>query len=248
MPYSQRTKWGIFSTCRTFCRWAMRYDLAKTSPFERMEPIPKGEAPKAILMPDEMRGLLNLEMQPYMRHWLILSGFCGLRTIEIKRMDWSAVDFDSREIHVAPDVIKRDKLRGRGVRERYVTIPGNALELLPRGQLGPVIPVGKTCFDRHVKKLANFLGYGKWPKKAKEGELAEWPHDCLRHSAASYMLALVNDSGKVAHWMGHTSPAMVNQVYARAVKREQAVDWFSIGLSENVIPIGFPFDRDRAAA
>ena len=181
-----------------------------------MEPVPKGESPRAILTPAQMRALLESDMLPYMRAWLVLGGFCGLRPAEISRSDWGCVNFETQEIHVSPDAIKRDKLRGRGVRERYVHMPPAAARLLPRGLSGPIIPVGKNPFQKHVAALSKTLG------------LPAWPHDCLRHSAASYMLASKEDAGWVAYWLGHTTTKMVYENYARAVPKADALEWWGI--------------------
>jgi integrase len=182
---------------------------------DRMEAIPKGEAKKAILTPAQMRILLKTPAPDYMRAWLVLGGFCGLRPIEVQRLDWSAVDLASKEVHIAPHVIKRDALRGRGMRERYVTMPDAALRLLPAKGKGKVIPVCHSALQRQVGLLAASL------------KLKDWPRDCLRHSAASYRLAETGDAQQVASWLGHTTTAMVYQAYARAVPRESAVEWWA---------------------
>lgn len=215
LPLAQRTRHGVFSSCRTFYRWAIRYDYAQKNPLDKMEPIPKGESPRAILSPAQMRKLLKTKMPGCVRAWLVLGGFCGLRPIEVYRLDWSAVDLATKEIHVGGDVIKRDALRGRGMRERYVTIPDNALALL-RPAKGPVVPMTKGAFQREVAKLSKKLG------------LSAWPHDCLRHSAASYMLAKCGDAGIVAAWLGHTTTRMVYEAYARAVPKAQGEEWYAI--------------------
>ena len=137
---AQRTRYGVFSTCRTFYRWAIRYGYAEKNPFDRMEVIPKGEASKATLSPAQMRKLLSSKIPEHMRAWLVLGGFCGLRTEEIIRMDWSAVNLGAKEIHVSPEVIKKT----RGMRERYAEIPENAVKILRvcRGT-GPILPIGR---------------------------------------------------------------------------------------------------------
>ena len=212
MPAAQRTKHGVFSSCRSFFRWALRYGYAESSPFDRMEPIPKGDSPKAILTPGQMDAILDSQMPSYVRFWLILGGFCGLRPVEVYRLDWSAVDLDAKEIHVGRDVIKKT----RGMRERYVEIPQRALDLLPTGMSGPVVPVHRSNFQIQVAKLSKILG------------VPAWPRDCLRHSAASYMLALKGDAGWVANWLGHTTTKMVYEAYARAVPRADALKWYAI--------------------
>jgi|GEM_PF-963082 len=234
LPLAQRTKHGIFTTCRTAYRWGMRYDFATRSPFERMEPIPKGEATKAILTPAQMEMLLEQTMPVYVRAWLVLGGFCGLRPAEIYRSDWSAVDWKAAEFHVTKDAIKRDRMRQRGLRERIVEMPEAALRLLPRGETGPIVPVSANTFQVHVSRLAAKLA-GK-----DVGKGAEWPHDCLRHSAATYMLAIKGDAGPVAKWLGHTTTKMVHDNYTRDVPKRVAVKWWAMGLpdgGENVISI-----------
>jgi integrase len=238
LPLAQRTKHGVFSTCRTFYRWAVRYDYAEKNPFDKMELVPKGDASKAILTPEEMAALLDSKMPDYVRSWLILGGFCGLRPIEIARSDWSAVNFETKEIHVSPQVIKRDALRGRGMRERYVQIPDTAMRLLPRGLKGSIIPVVTNTMQAHVRTLAVILAKMRGEATGKRRlvshgrarivSTAKWPHDCLRHSAASYMLASRGDAGIVAAWLGHTSTKMVYENYARAVPKEQAAQWWGI--------------------
>ena len=235
---AQRTRHGIFSSCRTFYRWANRYDYTPANPFEKMEFIPKGEATKEILTPAEMRALLESKMPDYLRAWLVLGGFCGLRPIEVTRSDWAAVNFETREFHVSPDASKRDKLRGRGVRERYVAIPETALRLIPHGLAGPSIPVAANTLQSHVRQLAVILAKMRGEPTGKRKivahgrirfvDTANWPHDCLRHSAASYMLAIKEDAGWVAYWLGHTTTKTVYENYARAVPKAAAVEWWGI--------------------
>jgi integrase len=147
------------------------------------------------------------------RAWLILGGFCGLRLIEVTRSDWSAVDWGAKEFHVRPEATKRDKLRNRGIRERIVAMPDVAIRLLPKDQTGPIVPVSPTTMQEQVCKLAVALAKHRgeplrtkkhWRRgKVSEIETADWPHDCLRHSAATYMLAVENEAGPVAKFLGH---------------------------------------------
>lgn len=232
LKLAQRTKHGIFTTCRTFYRWAMRYDLATRSPFERMEPIPKGEAPREILTPHQMRTALDAARQidACLVNFLVLGGFCGLRPCEVMRLRWKDINFETGEIHIRPDVIKRDKMRGRGMRERYVTIPATARRFLIPERNTMVIPMGDRNFQYHFKKIVAAL------------DLKTWPHDCLRHSAASYALADWDSADRVAKWLGHTTTKMVYENYARAVPVAQAREWWAIGAPE-VLP-----DESRCAA
>lgn len=224
---AQRTRWGVYSSGRTFYKWALRYGYATTSPFERMEPIPKGEAPKAILTPEQMTAALHL-CSGFTRDFLVLGGFCGLRPIEVFRSDWSAMNFKTKEFHVRPDVIKRDNFRGRGIKERFVHVPPVALALLSRGKEGKIIPMSQRNFQPRIGNIAKALGL-------MNGEKIGWPHDCLRHSAATYRLAELEDAAKVANWLGHTTTAQVHESYAKAIPKGESVKWWAIQLDSLAI-------------
>lgn len=217
---SQRTRYGIFSDCRTFYRWMLRYGFASTNPFDRMEPISSGESPKEILSVSEMKAVLKAcdDRPGYIRAWVVLSGFAGLRTVEVMRMDWSCVNLEAGEIHVPRTASKKSK---KGVRERYVAIVDALRRVI--GDVPPsgkIIPVAKTTFHDQVANLRKAI------------HRKRWPHDCLRHSYASYYLAEHESAEKTAHQLGHTSSKMVHKHYAAAVKKAEAAKWWAIGLPE----------------
>lgn len=57
----------------------------------------------------------------------------------------------------------------------------------------------------------------------------EWPHDALRHTAASYLLAHTQDAGKVANWLGHEdSPRMLHTKYFGLVRQAEAQEWIAL--------------------
>lgn len=225
LPLQPRTIWGVYTTGRTLARWAVRFRFASVNPFEAMGPPDKGDPQKVILTVEQMKRLLDVKKvakainaapPSYMIAWIALGAFAGLRSEEILRMTWDQVDFESGEIHVPDFAIK--KTRG-GMRERYVKMLPAFLKLCPRGENGAkIVPVSRTTFHYHATRLAGILGE------------SSWPHNCLRHSFASYHLAMWEDAGKTAHQMGHTSTAMVHQNYARAVKKEEAEKWWGIGV------------------
>ena len=132
------------------------------------------------------------------------------------RSDWSAMNFDTCEFHVTGEAIKRDKLHGRGIPERYVQVPETAMRLLTRGQTGRIVPMGIRAFSKRIAQMKEILG------------LDTWPHDCLRHSAGTYMLAEKGDGAWVANWMGHTNIKMLMRNYARAVPKAVAVEWWAL--------------------
>lgn len=207
---NENTRARDFRYLRLFCNWAYRMELIEKNPVVRLE-SPRSTPSRGILTPEQMADLLAQEMPDWLRAHLVLGGFAGLRTEEMLRMDWGAVDVAEGEIHVAPGVQKDSG----GWRERYVAFTEPLRRLLVVGT-GAVLPVNKTAFFKARRELAEKVGWAGWPK------------NCLRHSFASYHLAECGNAAQTAHQMGHTSSAMVYRTYARAVRKAQAARWWGI--------------------
>jgi len=59
-------------------------------------------------------------------------------------------------------------------------------------------------------------------------EIEVWPMDVLRHSFASYHLAMHTDIDGTALQLGHTSTKMLFQHYREAVKPTAAKEWWAL--------------------
>jgi hypothetical protein len=72
---------------------------------------------------------------------------------------------------------------------------------------------------------------------AKKRRVA-WPHNCLRHSYASYRVAGVADTARVALEMGN-SPQKLMTNYRELVDEHEAQAWFSIAPKrpKNILPL-----------
>ncbi len=225
--WSRRTQWNAFAYLRTFLRWCTRRELMAKNPAERLaEEIQKPESSLEILSCEEMRLLLGLTKRDgVMRSFVVLGAFAGLRSAELMRIEWADINRDEREIHVRPGVIKKT----RGVRERYTTINATCARWLPENGKGKIIPHTQRAFARRSEKLISRMrrvmtrckiaGVERWN---------DWPQNCLRHSFASYLLAVKQDAGFVAYQMGHTSADMIYKTYASAVRKSDAEKWWGI--------------------
>lgn len=176
-------------------------------------PAPKTSPARNILTPEQMRLLLELELPDYVRAYLVLGGFAGLRTEEMLRMDWGSVDCQTGQIHVAPGVMKDSG----GYDQRIVdfTEPLRRRRAWLRKQSGPVIPMASETFHGHKRRVF-------------QGVLATWPDNCLRHSFATYHLARAKNAGLTAFQLGHTSAAMVQKVYAVPAAMADWRAWWAI--------------------
>jgi integrase len=226
--WGARSRWNALGYVRAFLAWCERRDLIASNPAKKLsQEARRPDATKQILSPDEMRLLLRLtRREPVMRAFLVLGGFAGIRTAEIQRMDWRDISSAHGEIHVRPDAIK--KTRG-GWRERYVKIVPAFERHCPKG-IGPIIPLTVRNFGKRQRRLRARMGKvsrrigAPWAQRWQE----DWPDNCLRHSFASYHLAMREDAGATAYQMGHTAPGTLYREYARAVRRQTAEKWWSI--------------------
>ena len=56
----------------------------------------------------------------------------------------------------------------------------------------------------------------------------KWPHDCLRHTYASYHFAMFKDAGVTAKNLGHPNPTLLMKDYNNAVTEAQAKQFWAI--------------------
>ena len=93
---------------------------------------------------------------------------------------------------------------------RLVTLPENAKQWLQLpGDLPPI------NLKRRTERLKQLSG------------IRPWPHDAMRHSAASYQLAQSQDAARTALNLGH-SPDVLFRHYREVVTTEEAQRFFGI--------------------
>jgi integrase len=203
-----RTKNNLIATLKTFFTWAQKHGHLRQDRPTAADTLTKVREPMKtpeIFTVEEMAAILNAaepEMVPYMA----IGAFAGLRSAEIEKLDWSAIDFETGYIRIAWDIAKTRQ-------RRLVPIPENLKAwLLPvRKESGPVVP-------RNLRERIQAIG-----KRAE----VPWKSNGLRHSFGSYRLAEVQDAAKVSLEMGN-SPQMLFKHYRELVTPEQARQWFAI--------------------
>jgi integrase len=213
LPYATRTIWNHYSQARQFYNWREIRRIVPVTPFLDVEAPPKtdSDARKMILTPSQMRGLLGLELEPWIKAKIVLGGFAGLRTCELARMSYDCIDEEFSEINVR----KEEAKGGKAMRPRSITLQDAVLRHLPKGK-GPLIAESKE-----------WKCHRGMPAEAKLG-LDRFPQNALRHSFASYHLAHFRDASKTAFELGHTSPRLTYECYANAVSRRDAAEWWSL--------------------
>jgi integrase len=162
--------------------------------------------PIEIYSPEEIQKLL-MHADERLIPFLAFGGFAGLRTAEILRLRWENVRWGQ-------DLIEIKAAMAKTAQRRLVPLSPNLKGWLIKWKKakGPVIgPI----------KLFMRL---QWLAEATE---IKWKRNALRHSYASYRLAIIQDAGKLALEMGN-SPSMVFRHYRELVTLEDAKAWFAI--------------------
>ena len=134
--------------------------------------------------------------------------FCGLRSAELERLEWSDIHFDENLVEVP-------SLKSKTASRRFVAIrPNLALWLEPyRGRHGRICPPGlyeRFCEDR------------------QRAGINVWPPNAMRHSFASYSLAAFHDVKELALEMGHSRSEVTFRHYRELVRPAEAERFWRI--------------------
>ncbi len=169
-----------------------------------------------ILKPEQLARLLAHAPEK-IALFFALGAFTGMRSSEILRLDWLELNFERRFITVAPE-------KAKTATRRLVPILPNLLEWLKpyQGRSGRLF-TSRRDIDRAIAF-------------AKSSQI-DWPNNALRHSYATYRLAITADAARVALEMGN-SPQKLIRNYRELADESEAEAWFSIRRSPASLPIG----------
>jgi len=172
---------------------------------ERVE-VRGGEV--AIYKPAELVALLQAASVDFLP-CLAIGAFAGLRSAEIERLDWAAVDLAGRCIVVGAS-------RSKTASRRVVPIC-DALAAWLAPYAGWTGPIWKGTHD----------GFYEAQQATAMAADLKWKANALRHSYASYRFAEIGDAGRVAGELG-SGATVVHKHYRELVKPSDATNWFSI--------------------
>lgn len=183
--------------CQLF-NFALKIKVVEENPIlviDKLKGVP-GEV--GILTPTQAADLLThspTEILPAVAIGL----FAGLRRSEISRLDWEQVDFEQGHIEVKAKNTKSAARRLVPMRESLRAW----LSINPQ-RIGPVMP-------------SEMVYRSRLDDARKAAGIAEWPHNALRHSFASYHLAAFENAPALAGEMGHGSTKMIFEHYRALV-------------------------------
>lgn len=191
----------------SFWSWNVKKGFCAQNIAQRLDtPSVEIEAP-TILTVDQCRQLLA-SCSDAALPGLVLMLFAGIRPLEAVKVSWKDVDFNARTITINASVAKTRSFR-------KVDMAPNLTAWMH------YLYAQKTVLPYRVKgraltaELAKILG------------LPVWPRDCLRHTAASMILELLQSADKTALELGN-SPGILHRHYKSLVSADDCLKFWEI--------------------
>ena len=210
--WSLQTRRNYYRTLNTLFGYACRKGLRPHNPMAQIsEPKPEEKVPE-ILSIAQCEKLLHAALQTESHlgilGYVVLGLYCGIRSAELKRLHWSAIDLESGLVTISPEIAKARSIRN-------VSISDNAVQWLLKcyKRTGSVVPSG---FRKRFDQVRSLSG------------IEEWPANAMRHSAGSYHYALHEDAAKTATFLGHTQDGVLFRHYRALTKKKDAEQFYSL--------------------
>jgi integrase len=187
---------------------------------EQSESFKEPETEIQIFTPEEMEKIL-LVAHARILPLIAIGAFAGIRSAEIRRLDWEDIKWDRGHIEIAG---RKAKTAAR----RLVPLPENLKAWLApwREATGPIITMSDPSGALSDVAIKARISGG-------------WRQNALRHSFISYRVAETGDVARTALEAGN-SPKMIFRHYREVVDGEAAKAWFSITPPEGWLPKDLP--------
>jgi integrase len=200
---------NFYRAVQNLFNYAIRRQLLKENPIKNVPKIKVAAGEIEIYTPEELEALLN-QAAPDIVPYLAIGAFAGLRSAELQRLEWKAVDLQSGYITVTADIAKTAS-------RRIVPIAPNLREwLLPEANRYPEV------LPKHLRNTFRTL-----TRQACSKAGMRWKNNALRHSFGSYRMAQNKNAHTTADDMGN-SPGIVHRHYRQPVTPEQAEKYWNI--------------------
>jgi integrase len=215
---------------KTFFRFALSHHWIASDPSAHIEKIQLEDIPPGILTVEECNALFKscVELEPDMSTFFALGIFCGLRSgTELQEIRKGDIDLERGFVNVRAEITKSRK-------RRIVDLSENCKAWLKLG----IHSTAKIQyrFDRVIKGASERLG-----------REFKWPRNAMRHSFASYHLAMHQSAEKTALQMGHHSTDMLFRHYRELVRKSDADLFWSLSPSSDSTGTNEQYPADFAA-
>lgn len=194
---------GVIAKVGPFFSWCVREGYSEVNPCKAVKRPRADKEPPAIFTPYEAKKLLEeaYRTDNGLVPFLAIGLFAGVRPMEIMRLKWKNISGQYIEVSAAKSKTRQRRL----------------VEVLP--SLSSWLELGGELPARNKRKRLTAL-------VAKCG--LKWQQDIMRHSFASYHLAMFRSAEKTALELGHRDTTMLFSHYRELVKIADAEEYWSI--------------------
>lgn len=207
--WKPRTRINYLTKISQVFNYGIRHGWAAENLADRIDRPSVEDSEPGIFTVEQAENLLTHANKFGLLPYIAIGLFAGLRSMEMLRLDWRAVNLSERAVVVSADVAKR---RAR----RVVAMPDALLAWLELCDVKPQGPiVALPTFRKRLHELREAAG------------ITNWPHNGLRHSFGSYHFADCGDASKTANLMGN-SVDMVHKHYKALVYKGAAQSYWAI--------------------
>ena len=187
---------------------------------------PKAAEPKVLSLV-QCKALLRTarKKSPELLPAVVLGLFAGIRTGELLKLDWAAVDLEEQMVTVSAAIAKKRAIRN-------VDLPANAVAwlMLCKDRKGPITghfnpddPEDDASFRNAWRRFRDKAGFA-----TKDGKSA-WDTNAMRHTFGSAHYAQHGDAALTASQMGHrTGDAVLFDHYRALMKKGDAEAFFAL--------------------
>jgi integrase len=189
--------------------YGVRRNYLAANPATAIDPVKEVDGPPEIFTVEGLTAVLA-HADPVLLPALAIGAFAGLRTAELLRLSWAEIDLVRGFVEVSA-------AKSKTARRRLIPLADNLAQWLRpyAGRSGKLYPWGAYGYHSACRRLSRVAGL-------------RWPKNGLRHSFASYHLALHQNAPELSLHLGHTSPQMVFAHYRELVRRDEAARYWAI--------------------
>jgi site-specific recombinase XerD len=205
--YADASRKSRFQDIRTLFAFAVKRAYCQKNPFDHIDPISLDAKTPGILRVKAAAKLMRVAFNRDRRlcRYLAMCLFAGIRPEEAAKLEPKHLVLDKRMIHIPAEISKTRK-------SRNVMLEDNALEWIQiDGDMAEVRAVKRGPVKHRASKLRGPLNLDQRFDKIRKqaGLFKNWPHDAMRHSAATYLYALRDDAAYVAKQLGNSVQIML---------------------------------------
>lgn len=210
-PKTFNNRLGYWKTFFNVCREMGYLPNGEKHVAELIKKRKESDRIPAIFTVEQAKAALGVIEQKYLPCFVIGCWLGARPQSEMRQLDWTMFDWERNYLHIS------DKVAGKTMRERFVPIPANVVELLKPWK----DKKGKCIGKADIAILSQTL--------RKKGIIDRWVPDVMRHSSISYSIASGKSIGRVAEEHGN-SETIIRKKYRRPLRKEDGDAWFQLGL------------------